>query len=82
MASEEATTAGATTLEGALDRLAEIVDRIEGEALELDESLALFAEGVQLLRFAGGTLDTAEERIRLLLDDGDGFRLEPMAETP
>lgn len=66
------------TLEAALERLAEIVDRIEGEPLELDESLALFAEGVQLLRFAGTTLDAAEERIRLLLDDGDGFRLEPL----
>lgn len=82
MAGEVGAGAVGATLEGALDRLAEIVDRIEGEPLELDESLALFAEGVQLLRFAGGTLDAAEERIRVLLDDGDGFRLEPLAETP
>lgn len=70
------------TLEAALDRLSEIVDRMEGEPLELDESLALFEEGVRLLRRAGGMLDHAEERVRLLLDDGGGFRLEPLASDP
>jgi exodeoxyribonuclease VII small subunit len=68
--------------EAVMARLSEIVGRIEGEALELDESLALFEEGVRLLRQAGSTLDQAEERIRQLLEDGDGFRLEPFAEEP
>lgn len=71
------------TLEGALERLHEIVDRMEGEPLELDESLALFEEGVRLLRSAGAVLDGAEERVRVLLDgDGGGFRLEPLALEP
>jgi exodeoxyribonuclease VII small subunit len=71
------------TLEGALERLHEIVDRMEGEPLELDESLALFEEGVRLLRSAGAVLDGAEERVRALLDgDGGGFRLEPLALEP
>ena len=69
------------TLEAALDRLNEIVGRIEGESLELDESLALFEEGVRLLRFAEGVLESADERIRQLLDDGvGGSRLEDFAE--
>ena len=66
--------------EGALERLAEIVERLDGDGLELDESLALFEEGVRLLRGAEATLDGAEERIRLLVEEGDGFRLEPVAE--
>ena len=69
------------TLEAALDRLNEIVGRIEGESLELDESLALFEEGVRLLRFAEGVLEGADERIRQLLDDGEGgARLEDFPE--
>jgi exodeoxyribonuclease VII small subunit len=71
------------TFEAALDRLNEIVARIEGESLELDESLALFEEGVRLLRFAEGVLTGADERIRQLLDDGSGgSRLEDFDEEP
>jgi exodeoxyribonuclease VII small subunit len=68
--------------EAVMERLGEIVDRIEGQPLELDESLALFEEGVRLLRRAGLTLDQTEERIRQLLEDADGFRLEPFAGEP
>lgn len=69
-----------TNFEAALERLGEIVEQLEGDGLELDESLALFEEGVRLLRRAESTLDGAEERIRLLVDDGDGYRLEPFEE--
>ena len=69
------------TFEGALDRLNEIVGRMEGGSLELDESLALFAEGVRLLRFAEGVLETADLRIQQLVDEGaGGARLEPFTE--
>ncbi len=69
-----------TNFEGTLERLGEIVEQLEGDGLELDESLALFEEGVRLLRRAESTLDGAEERIRLLVEDRDGFRLEPLEE--
>jgi exodeoxyribonuclease VII small subunit len=69
-----------TNFEGVLERLGEIVEQLEGDGLELDESLALFEEGVRLLRRAESTLDGAEERIRLLVEDRDGFRLEPFEE--
>lgn len=62
--------------EPAMRRLADIVDRIETEALDLDEALALFEEGVGLLRVAGARLDEAEDRIRLLLEDAGGLRLD------
>ena len=63
--------------EAAMERLEEIVERMEGEALELDEALALYEEGVRLLRATQGVLDRSEARIHELLADGDGFRLDP-----
>jgi exodeoxyribonuclease VII small subunit len=71
------------TFEAALDRLDEIVGRIEGESLELDEALTLFEEGVRLLRFADTVLEGADARISQLLEDaGGGVRLEPLPEEP
>jgi exodeoxyribonuclease VII small subunit len=66
------------SFEAAMDRLNDIVAKIEGDSLELDESLALFEEGVRLLRFAEEVLDGAEERIRQLVESGEQVRLEPL----
>lgn len=67
----------APTLEGVLERLGRIVEQIEGDELELDRSLALFEEGVGLLRQAQQTLDRAELRVQQLLEEGGTLRLEP-----
>ena len=80
MQDDKDTPAGAgdeTRSEAAMERLEEIVERMEGEALELDEALALYEEGVRLLRATQGVLDRSEARIHELLADGDGFRLDP-----
>lgn len=69
-----------TNFEGALERLGEIVEQLESDGLELDESLALFEEGVRLLRRAESTLDGAEERIHLLVEEEGGFRLDTVPE--
>jgi len=58
--------------EQALERLEEIVERIEGEEIELDESLVLFEEGVRLLHAAEARLASAETRLlRLFERDGE-----------
>ncbi len=62
--------------EVAVERLEEIVARLEEEALELGESLALFEEGVRLLRLTQGILDRTEARVQQLLQEGEGFRLD------
>jgi exodeoxyribonuclease VII small subunit len=67
------------TFEQALERLEEIVDRIEQQQIELDESLALFEEGVQLLRVAQTRLSTVEARVQQLFEGEDGFHLEDFA---
>jgi exodeoxyribonuclease VII small subunit len=69
------------TFEAALDRLNEIAEALEGDGMELDQSLALFEEGVRLLRFAETVLAGADERVRQLLEDaGGGFRITDFAE--
>lgn len=61
-----------TTVEQRLARLETIVDRLEGEPLDLAEALALFEEGVACLREAAGTLSEAEARVQKLTELADG----------
>jgi exodeoxyribonuclease VII small subunit len=60
------------TIEERLTRLEEIVEALEAEPLDLAEALALFEEGVQCLREAGGTLTEAEARVKRLTELADG----------
>jgi exodeoxyribonuclease VII small subunit len=53
--------------EQAVDRLNEIVDRLEAEEVALEDSLKLFEEGVRLARHAQNALDKAEKRVEELL---------------
>ncbi|HLV64961.1 MAG TPA: exodeoxyribonuclease VII small subunit [Polyangiaceae bacterium] len=70
---DEATSGEAATFEGALTRLGEIVERLEGGDLPLEDSLKLFEEGVRLARIAQTRLDSAEKRVEELLGiDEDG----------
>lgn len=63
-----------TSFEEAIQRLSKIVEQLEGGELPLEESLALFEEGVRLARVSQARLDAAERRIEELLsvsDDGE-----------
>ncbi len=60
-----------------LERLEEIVRRLEGQDLDLDEALKLFEEGVERLRDARERLLTAEAKVKQVLADEAGkFRIE------
>lgn len=61
------TPAPAPTFEAALTRLGEIVQKLEGGELPLEDSLRLFEEGVRLSRTAQARLDDAEKRVEELL---------------
>jgi len=55
-----------------LNRLSTVVERLESGDMTLEDSLALFEEGVRLSRLGTVRLDEAERRVeRLLSDDGD-----------
>lgn len=62
-----------------LERLEQIVRRLEAEELDLDEALRLFEEGVERLRTARERLSAAEVRVRQVLADQAGkLRLEDL----
>ncbi len=58
--------------EEALARLEEIVRALDGGAAPLDESLALFEEGVRLVKLCSAKLDGAEQRVKILVRGEDG----------
>ena len=53
--------------EASLGRLTSIVEKLENGELGLEESLALFEEGVRLARAAQTRLDAAEKRVEELI---------------
>jgi exodeoxyribonuclease VII small subunit len=72
--------AGPATLEEAVRRLEEIGRRLETGDLELDEALALYQEGVRLLRSCESFLTAAETRIEQLRTEAGRVRLDPLPE--
>jgi exodeoxyribonuclease VII small subunit len=60
------------SFEDALKRLEQIVQQMESGDLTLEDSLALFEEGVRLTRVCSQRLDEAEKKIELLTKEGEG----------
>ncbi len=60
------------SFEEALARLEEIVRQMEQGEVALEQSLALFEEGVRLSRHCARKLDEAEKRIAVLTEGEDG----------
>lgn len=58
--------------EKSLTRLEEVVKRMEGPDLSLDEAMKLFEEGVTLSRECQKQLEEAEGRVEILLKKADG----------
>lgn len=64
------------TFEAAMTRLEEIVRALEGGNAPLDTSLALFEEGVSLVKFCNQKLDAAEQKVKILQRGDDGTLVE------
>src|SRR5207247_9886982 len=60
------------SVEHQLDRLEEMVRRLEAEELDLDEALKLFEEGIERLREARARLTAAEAQVKQVLSDQAG----------
>nr|WP_230866931.1 exodeoxyribonuclease VII small subunit [Iocasia fonsfrigidae] len=57
--------------EKALEKLEDIVEKLESGGLSLDESLEKFTEGVKLIKFCNQELAAAEEKIEIVLKEAD-----------
>ena len=64
------------TFEVSIARLEEIVRMLEGGSAPLDKSLAMFEEGVALVKLCNSRLDTAEQKVKILTNAGDGTLVE------
>jgi exodeoxyribonuclease VII small subunit len=70
-AQAELSQASSPAFEEILNRLSTVVERLESGDMTLEDSLALFEEGVRLSRLGAVRLDEAERRVeRLLSEDG------------
>lgn len=76
-AGEESPTGEETPVEEQLERLDEIVQKLESESVSLDESIALFEEGVELAVRVRKRLEASEGRIKRIIEKSEGlFSLE------
>ena len=64
------------TFESATQRLDDIVKLLEKGNSSLDESLKLYEEGIALVRFCNTELDNAENKIKMLISNGNGEMIE------
>jgi exodeoxyribonuclease VII small subunit len=73
--------------EEAMERLEQIVEGLEGGDLTLEESLKIFEEGMNLIRFCSKKLEEAEQKVTLLIKESGGkltqqpFELEDKEES-
>ena len=66
--------------ESALNRLEEIVDKLESGESQLDESLKLFEQGVELIRFCQGRFKDVRKKVEILSKKGKEIAAEPYEE--
>ena len=67
----------AADFEHSLDELEQLVARMEGGELSLEESLTSFERGIGLYRHCQQSLEQADLRVRLLLDPDAPDDAEP-----
>ena len=63
--------------EDCLKRLEEIVDQLEKGDLPLEQSLALFEEGMKLSNSCRGELEQAEGKVEILMKQGAKLQAQP-----
>ena len=65
------------TFEESLNRLETIVSEMERSDLDLAKSLALFEEGIALVRACSAQLDETKRKIEILVKKGSRLTAEP-----
>jgi len=63
--------------EEALQRLESVIEKLENDKAGLDESLALYEEGMKLVRHCNTCLDKAEQRVEAVRLTAEGAVTEP-----
>jgi exodeoxyribonuclease VII small subunit len=66
--------------EDALEKLEDIVKRMEAGGIPLDEAMRSFEEGIKLIRFCSAKLEEIERRVEMLLGKEDSLQLKRFQE--
>lgn len=61
---------GELTLEQALDRVDKTLENL-GKDIPLEESFALYKEGIELLKYCDGKLKSVEQQVQMINEEGD-----------
>ncbi len=64
-----------------MTRLREVVTKLESGELSLEQSLAVYEEGVRLARTGQAQLAAAEKRVEILVSAAEGVEAVPFEET-
>ena len=59
-----------TTIEQDLDKLDELVKKMDAEDISLEESFSEYEEGMKILKSANEKLDVYEKKVKVLQEDG------------
>ncbi len=59
-----------TTIEQDLDKLDELVKKMDAEDISLEESFSVYEEGMKILKSANEKLDVYEKKVKVLQEDG------------
>lgn len=62
--------------EDALEKLEDIVRKMEAGDIPLDEALKSFEEGIRLIRFCSAKLEETERRVEMLLGKEDSLKVK------
>ncbi len=64
-----------------MKKLEEITTKLEGDKLSLDESVALFEEGMQVSKKCNSKLEEAEKKITMLINENGEVKEEDFSEN-
>lgn len=67
------------SFEHSLETLEQLVQQMDSGELSLEESLALFEKGIKLIRQCQDQLQTAEQKVQVLLENNDELQVQPFA---
>ena len=62
--------------EDALEKLEDIVRKMESGDIPLDEALKSFEEGIKLIRFCSAKLEETQRRVEMLLGKEDSLQVK------
>ena len=65
------------SFEDAIQQLEQLVEAMESGDMSLDDSLQAFEKGIKLTRTCQQSLDEAEQKVKILLENNTKAELEP-----